>query len=315
MVYHLNKCGVFWKVCVGGKMNRTLIPLDITTSKIRKKKNAPLEDLETDFIEMCKYVMSLDEKNRKKDFEKAQKIMYMSKFEYYSETSSAFLVFNSARYAKSRKVINTKTLEDRGVLKGIDDGDEEKTHIAIKFDWGEDRAVCIFEKNSDGIGVTQLFDYLNDFIFKYHDVKEDYVYYVLVYSNIVSDEFLEELEKAKRIKAVTLTVNQEDISVSEIKAFADRDDISQDVDICLKPCGRGKGITGNTVKEFYRMYHDAHKKVKRITIKAENEDSNPVSFDTEKIKAKEIVDVAVTINGEVKEFSIKSKLMKALEKY
>ena len=290
-------------------MNRTLIPLDITTTKIRMKNNAPLEDLEVDLIETCKYIASLEEANRVKDFEKAKKIIYMDKYEYYPEENIVFIVFTSARYAKSRKVIDTKTLKDKGVLKGIDDGDEEKTHIVIRFDWEENRGVCIFERNSDGIGVTQLFEYLNEFIFKYHETKKDFVYYALVHSNIVSKEFF------KRIKAVTLTVDQEDVSVSETKAFAGRDDISREVDIYLRPCSKGKSILSDTVKDFYKMYRDANQKVKRITIKADNEEQNPISFDTEKIKAKEVVDVSETLNGEVHEYSIKEKLMSVLKRY
>lgn len=301
----------------GGKVivNRTLIPLDITTVKIRMKNNAPLEDLEEDLIETCKYIASLEEANRVKDFEKAKKIIYMDKYEYYPKENIVFIVFTSARYAKSRKVIDTKTLKNKGVLKEIDDGDEEKTHIVIRFDWEENRGVCIFEKNSDGIGVTQLFEYLNEFIFKYHETKKDFVYYALVHSNIVSKEFLDKLESVKRIKAVTLTVDQEDVSVSETKAFAGRDDISQEVDIYLKPCSKGKSILSDTVKDFYKMYCDANKKVKRITIKADNEEQNPISFDTEKIKAKEVVDVSETLNGEVHEYSIKEKLMSVLKRY
>mgnify|MGYP003240582724 FL=1 len=57
------------------------------------------------------------------------------------------------------------------------------------------------------------------------------------------------------------------------------------------------------------------KKVKRITIKADNEEQNPISFDTEKIKAKEVVDVSETLNGEVHEYSIKEKLMSVLKRY
>ena len=296
-------------------MNRTLIPLDISTIKIRMKNNVPLDDLEADLIETCKYITSLEEAERVKDFEKAKKIVYMDKYEYYPEENSVYIVFTSARYAKSRKVIDTKTLKDKGVLKGIDDGDEEKTHIVIRFDWDDNRGVCIFERNSDGIGVTQLFEYLNEFIFKYHESKKDFVYYAIVHSNIVSKEFLDELESVKRIKAVTLTVDQEDVRVSETKAFAGRDDISREVDICVKPCGKGRSILSDTVKDFYKMYRDGNKRVKRITIKADNEDRNPISFDTEKIKAKEVVDVSETLNGEVHEYSIKEKLLSVLGRY
>lgn len=295
-------------------MERTLIPLDLKTIKIRMKQNNPLADLESDLVETCKYVISLTQKQRKKDFSKAKKIMYLDAYEYHLEKNLLYLKFKSARYAKSRKVINTDTLVERGVLKKPVDGDEENTHIAIRFE-DNNKAVCIFERNSDGIGVVQLFEYLNEFIMRYHMKINDSVYYALIHSNIISKEFLDALENVKRIRGVTLTVDQEDLTVSEAKAFSGRADLSKDVDIYVKPSAKGKSIAGDTVKDFYKMYKDANKKVKRITVKADNEDKNPITFDTEKIKAKKIVDVSATLSGEVKEYSIKEKLFEVIDEY
>ena len=200
------------------------------------------------------------------------------------------------------------------ILKKNRDGDEEKTHVVIKFDI-DDNAVCIFERNSDGIGVGMLFEYLNDWIIKYHSLKGDNVYYSIMHANIVSTEFLEELERVKRIKGITLTVNQQDLSVSEAKAFAGRDDLSEDVDLYFRPASKGKSITSNTVKEFYKLYNSKNRKVKRITVKADDKSESSIVFDTEKIKEKESVEVEETITGEVREESIKRKLLEMVAKY
>lgn len=296
-------------------MKRTLIPLELSTSKVRMKVNNPLEDFEDDLVKVCEYTISLDKKLRKKNFEKAKKIVYLDVAEYDKEEGILYLRFKSARYSKRREVIDTTTLKSRGVLKKEKDGDEEKTHIVIKFDWLSDGGVCIFERNSDGTGVSQVFEYLNDRIIKYHQQKGDNVYYSINHANIVSKEFLAELDNVKRIKGVTLTVNQEDLSVSETKAFAGRDDLSEDVDLYFRPTSRGKSITGNTVKEFYKLYNAKNRKIKRITVKADDKSDSAIVFDTEKIKEKEIVEIEETLTGEAKEESIKSKLMETVRKY
>lgn len=295
-------------------MQRTLLPLEISTTKVRMKHNEPLEDFETDLAEMCNHLEKLDKKLRKKDFEKAKKIVYLDKQEYDKSKSIMYLCFKSARYAKSREVINTETLESRGVLKRAKDGDEEKTHIVIKFKM-DDTAICIFEKNSDGIGVGQLFDYLNDRLIKYHNVKGDNVYYSITHAHIVSKEFLEALDKVKRIKGVTLTIRQQDLSVSESKAFAGGDDLAEDVDLYFKPSSKGKSIRSNTVKDFYKLYNTKDRKVKRITVKADDKSDSAIVFDTEKIKEKEIVEIEETVTGEAREESIKRKLLEIVEKY
>ncbi len=296
-------------------MKRTLVPLELSTSKVRMKQNNSLENFEDDLVKVCEYTISLDKKLRKKDFEKAKKIVYLDFAEYDKEEGILYLRFKSARYSKRREVIDTNTLKSRGVLKREKDGDEEKTHAVIKFDWLSDEGVCIFERNSDGTGVSQVFEYLNDRIIKYHEKIKDNVYYCITHANIVSKDFLTELDNVKRIKGVTLTVNQEDLSVSETKAFAGRDDLSEDVDLYFRPTSRGKSIAGNTVKEFYKLYNAKNRKIKRITVKADDKSESAIVFDTEKIKEKEIVEIEETLTGEAKEESIKNKLIEVAKKY
>lgn len=295
-------------------MKRTLLPLELSTMKVRMRQNEPLQDFESDFISVCEYVLTLEKQNRKLNFEKAKKIVYLDSLDYIKEQGILYLRLKSARYAKSREVINTDTLESRGVLKKDIDGDEEKTHLTIRFE-NDNTAVCIFEKNIDGIGVGLLFDYLNKFIIRCHSSKKDNIYYEIVHANIVSQEFLAALEGVKRIKGVTLTVEQKDLNVSEAKSFSGRDDLSQDVDLYFRPSAKGKSITGDTVKEFYKLYNSKKRKVKRITVKADDKQEAEIVFDTEKVKEKLVVEIEETVTGEVHEESIKKQLVNLVQKY
>lgn len=54
-------------------MKRTLLPLELSTIKVRMKHNEPLEDFQSDFVEVCEYISGLEKAKRKKDFEKAKK--------------------------------------------------------------------------------------------------------------------------------------------------------------------------------------------------------------------------------------------------
>ena len=295
-------------------MKRTLLPLELSTMKVRMRQNEPLQDFESDFISVCEYALTLEKQNRKINFEKAKKIVYLDSLDYIKEQGILYLRLKSARYAKSREVINTDTLESRGVLKKDIDGDEEKTHLTIRFE-NDNTAVCIFEKNIDGIGVGLLFDYLNKLIIRCHSSKKDNIYYEIVHANIVSQEFLAALEGVKRIKGVTLTVEQKDLNVSEAKSFSGRDDLSQDVDLYFRPSAKGKSITGDTVKEFYKLYNNKKRKVKRITVKADDKQEAEIVFDTEKVKEKLVVEIEETVTGEVREDSIKKQLVHLVQKY
>ncbi|MFW6678810.1 hypothetical protein ACOAOT_14240 [Lacrimispora sp. AGF001] len=258
-----------------------------------------LDDLADVMEQVCKYKKS----RKKEDFLAEKKIMYINNVTYDKTQKVLELVFISARYGLVRSVMNTKTFFNRGPLKNRPDGDLEKTHVTLKF-LEDNHALGLVESNRDGIGWGKIIYYINMFVDKYHKSKKDMYYYTIKHKNMVSEDFLKSLEMLDRIKVVTLTMDQEDVGVSETKAFAGINDISGDVDIVLKPTGRGKGIRQNTVKDFYNKYNDKSLKIKRITVEGDRETKDPLVFDTERMKQKYPVEVLEESNGEVKSFDI-----------
>jgi len=90
------------------------------------------------------------------------------------------------------------------------------------------------------------------------------------------------------------------VKVSELKDFSGKNDLSQDVDIVLRRNSPKIGIFHQTVKEFYELYNDKNKKIKRITVKGENDEEIQTIFNTERMKEKVIVEVSTEIGtGEV----------------
>ena len=138
--------------------------------------------------------------------------------------------------------------------------------------------------------------------------------YKVEYTNIISDDFLEALRKAQHISAVTLTVDQEDLSVSDYKDLAGKKDIRSDVEIVMKPA-RGKTITRNTVQEFFNLYDRADRKIRKISVAARYGDGSPLSFDTEKMKAKEHALIAETVTGEANIDDLKNELRSRVKLY
>lgn len=97
------------------------------------------------------------------------------------------------------------------------DGDEEHTFLIVKF-VDEKEGVCLISSNSNGVPLSKIIVYLDEFIEKYHkDVLKDKIRYKIITDNIVPKDFLKNLARAKRIKGVTLTVDSKDIKVSEHK--------------------------------------------------------------------------------------------------
>lgn len=280
-------------------MKRTIYAYDIDFVSCRGKGVKKPESYVEDFVSMLIKINAYDEKKKTEKYDRDKKILYIDEVSYNDEKKELKLKFISAKYGVVRNVMDTVTHVNRGPLKKKRDGDQEKTHLLIKFDEENDcKAVGLYEFNKDGMGFAKLIDYMCKQVKHYHELAADMLYYTMDYSSIVSRDFLSSLEKMKNIKVVTLTVDQDDVGVSETKRFAGRNDISEDVDIVLKPVKKGVGIKGNTVKEFYKLYKDKSMPIKRITVKGDRESKDPLVFNTEAMKEKYQVEIAEDINGE-----------------
>ena len=266
-------------------MQRTIYAYELKFEKWKNDRFLAPGSYFNDVVECLKVASRYDLSAKTKDFRSDHKVVYLDSVAYDEENKTVELVFISARYGVVRQVINTETYENRGVLKEKPDGDLEKTHVLLKYE-GPANVVALYEYNKDGIGFAKIITYITECIKYYHDAHDDAIRYSISSKNIVSRDFLDALEKLRRIKAVTLTVDQEDIEVSEFKALAGRRDISEDVDIVLKPAGKGQSIFGNTVRDFYEKYNDRSMPIKRITVEGDRDTNDPLVFDTEKMKEK-----------------------------
>lgn len=256
--------------------------------------------------------INLYEKSAKTDHFKSDcKKVYIDNVSYGEESKLLELTFKSARYGVVRNVMNTETFKDRGFLKRRPDGDLEKTHIMIK-QVDSSTAVALYEYNKDGIGFTKLVAYMNRFIKAYHKKEKDMLYYSISHKNMISKDFLKSLEKLNRIKAVTLTVDRENVGISETKAFAGYRDLSTDMDLVFKPTGKGNTIFGNTVKEFYDIYNSKKMPIKRITVDGDRVTKEPLTFDTEKMKEKYPVEIAEDRNGEAVSADVFEQMKKVM---
>ena len=299
-------------------MDVTFYAYYFDAKKIRGKKIEEVDNYEEDFVHVIEQLAKNAKRKRKEDFLDCKKIVYLNDYDYNSQEHILLLEFVSAKYAYVRKVVDTDTLKERPEKKKEKkDGDEETTCIAIKFseNTSNKEAKALIQSNSNGISISKIAEYLNMKIDNYHkNIKKDMIRYKVEYTNIISDDFLEALRKAQHISAVTLTVDQEDLSVSDYKDLAGKKDIRSDVEIVMKPA-RGKTITRNTVQEFFNLYDRADRKIRKISVAARYGDGSPLSFDTEKMKAKEHALIAETVTGEANIDDLKNELRSRVKLY
>lgn len=293
-------------------MDKTLYEYDLKIKQLNENVSEMPQNIEKDIIAAIEFTSKKTALERREDYSDESKILYLDCYKYDFDARLLKICFKSAKYNARRHVIDTQTIKERGVLKNKLDGDTEKNHLAIKF-YDDKSPICLFEKNYFGIGFAKIIHYINKCIKYYHKNLKDKIRYKIVYNNVVSTDFLKALEQLHRIKMVTLTVDREDLRVSDTKQLSGRADICEDVDIVLKPSG--EGIFQNTVKDFYNLYNNPNRRVKKVTVNGDsNEHDKPIRFDTEQMKEKIIVNVSSDIiTGEVKTNSIFEAFSEVME--
>lgn len=294
-------------------MKRTLYYYYLSGEKKPAKKYKMPENLKNDIKDSAELILEKPKNDRKKDVKSKKKIIYLADIKNLEDENTIILEFISAKYARIRTVIDTNTLKEQELKKkGRDDGDEESVSIGIKF-LENNEAICVYEYNRDAAGFQPLIQYLQEEILKIHKDKNDGIGYKLKTEQKVSKDFLVALKKTEKITAVKITVDSEDATASEIKEISGRSDLSEDVEIIYKPSG--KNILTNTVKKFFEIYNDSQRKIKKVYVESKGENGNPLHFDTEEMREKEILDVEETYSGEVDKGDLYDQMIRCLSNF
>jgi hypothetical protein len=222
--------------------------------------------------------------DRKFDLKPKNKILWLDSYTDF-KNGSFNLVFKSAKYLQSRLVRNTDTMESRGVLKQPEDGDEELTHMCVRFRKDSDRFIVAFEFNYYGIGTEDIKKYLNSqFEYLQESTGDPYSYSVTI-EMLPSADFLTELTKMKKINVLRLTMDIDDIAQGDFQRFAGRDELRPTVEIYLrKKRGKGNNISQKMIKEVYGDTGST-KKIRKIAVEGANE-SGCLKIDSESIQMK-----------------------------
>lgn len=300
-------------------MKVTLYVYEMYAKKIRGKVISDVDNFEEDLICVLEMLMKKSTIERKEDMKDQKKIIYLNNYTYVEEEHILMLEFKTAKYDNVRTVVDTDTLTVKASKKkGAKDGDEETTRMIIRFSSGIEikNATSILQGNSAGASITKIVLYLNEYIHIYHrDCRKDSVRYKIVTYNKVSNEFLKALGNAKRICGAKFIVDQEDLEVSEFKDFSGLNDIKNEVGVFLRPSKRGVGISVKTIEKIYKQYNKKDGTVKRIVVDTRDMENNPLSFDTEKIKEKIVIDVNETNGGEPEPSDVVNALRRHIIEY
>ena len=179
-------------------------------------------------------------------------------------------------------------MTELGTRKRQQDGDEEKTHLCVRLSKGQHRFLAVHESNHYGISINCIIDYLNTQFVNYNEDSEDKYHYTLSHEIMPGDNFLSTLKNARTTSVLKLTVSKEDIK-DDFMQFANRDDIDDEVEICLKRPKGAKKFPNNLIKAYYDDLQ-SNNRIKKISVKGTNV-SGQFEVDTDLMKMKHYLSV------------------------
>lgn len=279
-------------------MDRNIYKYNVEINRIDLPTAPSKIDFDVELKMLLNYITSLPKEERRKELLKSEKVMYLEEYKIFNEKNNVsvfYLKFASLKYNQTREVLNKDTLESKGRLKEINDGDKEYNHIVIIK---HDKIVkAAFEYNYYGMQtLSSIISYLNDMCFNYFKNKGLDRYYYLEAHNEVSKEFIEELNKMKSINSTTLVIESERLGNTDFGNLSGRNEIKEEVEITFKKAKKST-IPKDIIEQYYEKKNN-NEGVKRIYVLGRNS-TNKVKLDTKEMKQKETISVKTNSFGEV----------------
>lgn len=239
---------------MGTETKKKNVPIYFYYLTIAKQKNAEdgskysMDQIVASFSAMLQHVLSQSLSDRKRNLTTSEKIVWLDSVKELTP-GNYDIIFKSAKYNHVRKEIDTETMEELGLRKRQQDGDEEKTHLCIRLAKGQHRFLAVHESNHYGISIKCIIDYLNAKFKQYSEECNDNYLYTLIHEIMPGDDFLTSLKKAKTTSFITLTVSKDDLN-DDFMRFANRTDINDEVQILIKKTEKGQEIPGKFDKSI-----------------------------------------------------------------
>ena len=271
-------------------MNRNVVP------------QPSIDDCVDFFTRSLQYTLSSPVQDRKVDFAADEQIVWLDGCKVTKKllddrrTMTTFeITIKSAKYNQVRNVRNTNTMEEKGLLKEIMDGDDESTHFLISHITGRNNLICVQESNYYGIRMGKFTQYLRKRMEAYRASINGPFDFWFDHEIFPSDAFLDGLKDTQKITVLTVYTSKS--AANTFVDLSDRDDLRDETQLVLKNPRRGKYIHAQTIKDYYSAMSE-NQDILRITAQGQRY-GIPFTLDTEGSQMK--TEIAVKLTSKTKE--------------
>jgi hypothetical protein len=265
------------------------------------------------FLEVIENIQKGTNIEKRVDIPRSHKFYFLDSFEKGEKKAPGiyYLTFKSAKYMHRPPLINRDTLSERNNPKELEEGETEKTHIALKFDNSTNEVICGIEERKSGITINQFVSYIERFNKKIREDKgneKNKNNFFIKVTFIVGEDFLKKLEKLDKIKICELYIETSRVG-SEFLEMAHISDTRKYSTITLR--AKTRGSLKESIEQGYQLFKGG--KVERVKAVGYSEDNDRSILDTDALRKIEYIEVdSDEETNQVNTDSIKAGLEKLL---
>ena len=242
--------------------------------------------VESGLVRLLQYINAQSNRAKKQDISD-DRICFLDIFEYNEDSCLLKMLFKSAKHSYRAPLLNRNTVEARENPKTMEEGEQIKTHLLIKFVNGD--AIVFLETGRNVLTLKIITDYLNTFISIFNNAhRRDRIKGTFSFDMIPRDDFREVLDNMERVLCAEVFIDKQVLG-SDALNFSDRIEHVQD-NIILEIKTERRETIKHTIYDIFSRLTGGQSVIRRIRVKGKTSDTNESIIDTSFINKKEFID-------------------------
>lgn len=157
-------------------------------------------------FKLLQYIGAQSNRAKKQDIAD-DRICFLDFFDYNEETGLMKVLFKSAKHSYRAPLLNRNTLEARENPKTMEEGEQIKTHLLIKFVAGD--AIVFLETGRNILTLKIITEYLNTFISIFNNAhRRDRIEGGFCFDMIPRDDFKDVLDSMERVLCAEVFIDK-----------------------------------------------------------------------------------------------------------
>ena len=242
-------------------------------------------NVESNLLVLLSNIGALPKVQRKYNITK-DKFCFVENYRFDERTHCVELLFKSAKHSYRAPLLDKNTVEARENPKRIEEGEQIKTHVLLKFK--DNDAIILLETGLNLMTMSNIVEYLNSFIVLYNNSTEERIIGKFTFSMVPRDDFREVLDSMSRVVCAELFINKSLLGSDALNFCDITEDIQENMVLSLK--SEKKKSIKNSLYQVISHFSGSNSKINRIRVKGKMPNNNEGIIDTSFIIKKEYIE-------------------------